>query len=290
MRSRRCRRWAQRASKGERAILAARGVRHQPARRAWRSCRTRSACAEPPRIIEGIDIAHLQGGEMVGSQGLLHRRRAVQGRLPPLQDQARPGEQRLPLDPGSRQPPLPRGGANNELYPDVILIDGGLGQLHAAMDVFKTMDVKPPMVISLAKKEELVYVQAKTEPIRLPRNNTGPEAAAVHPRRGPPLRPALPPHPAAQVAARGGREAGASAAARAEEEGYTSGVVDWRPLLLQPTAARTTRRRLPPAYLRPTLDGSQLLREMSGLPRPVGGELGIFFRLRWTNYPRPIMF
>jgi excinuclease ABC subunit C len=62
-------------------------------------------------------------------------------------------------------------GANNELYPDVILIDGGLGQLHAAMDVFKTMDVKPPMVISLAKKEELVYTQARSEPIRLARNN-----------------------------------------------------------------------------------------------------------------------
>ncbi len=64
-------------------------------------------------------------------------------------------------------------GTNNELFPDVILIDGGLGQLHAAMDVFKEMDVRPPMVISLAKKEELVYVQAKSEPIRVPRNNTG---------------------------------------------------------------------------------------------------------------------
>src|SRR5437868_691717 len=64
-------------------------------------------------------------------------------------------------------------GSNNELYPDVILIDGGLGQLHAALDVFKTMDVKPPMVISLAKKEELVFVQAKTEPLHLARNNAG---------------------------------------------------------------------------------------------------------------------
>jgi excinuclease ABC subunit C len=53
----------------------------------------------------------------------------------------------------------------------VILIDGGLGQLHAAMEVFKSMDVKPPMVISLAKKEELVYVQAKQAPLKLPRNN-----------------------------------------------------------------------------------------------------------------------
>jgi hypothetical protein len=35
------------------------------------------------------------------------------------------------------------------------------------------MDVKPPMVIALAKKEEMVYVQAKSEPLRLARNNTG---------------------------------------------------------------------------------------------------------------------
>jgi hypothetical protein len=39
--------------------------------------------------------------------------------------------------------------------------------------VFKTMDVRPPMVISLAKKEELVYVQEKGEPLKLPRNHLG---------------------------------------------------------------------------------------------------------------------
>ena len=55
----------------------------------------------------------------------------------------------------------------------MICIDGGLGQLNAAMDVFRDMDVKPPMVISLAKKEELVHVQGRAEPVRLPRNNLG---------------------------------------------------------------------------------------------------------------------
>ena len=43
-------------------------------------------------------------------------------------------------------------GASHELYPDIILIDGGLGQLHAALEAFGQMDVKPPMVLSLAKK------------------------------------------------------------------------------------------------------------------------------------------
>lgn len=128
---------------------------------------------EPPRIIEGIDIAHLQGGEMVGSKVCF-----IDG--VPFKDAYR----RYKIKHGqgnndylSIQEIVSRryreAGQSNELYPDVILIDGGLGQLHAAMDVFKTMDVKPPMVISLAKKEELVYVQAKSEPIRLQRNHAG---------------------------------------------------------------------------------------------------------------------
>jgi excinuclease ABC subunit C len=62
-------------------------------------------------------------------------------------------------------------GEGHELYPDVILIDGGLGQLHAALEAFRTLNVKPPMVISLAKKEELIYVQERSEPIRLGREN-----------------------------------------------------------------------------------------------------------------------
>jgi excinuclease ABC subunit C len=129
--------------------------------------------AEPPRIIEGIDIAHLQGGEMVGSKVTF-----IDG--VPFKDSYRRYKIRHAQgnnDYLSIQEVVSRryreAGTNNELYPDVILIDGGLGQLHAALDIFKTMDVKPPMVLSLAKKEELVYMQAKAEPIRLPRNHLG---------------------------------------------------------------------------------------------------------------------
>ncbi|HMB94573.1 MAG TPA: excinuclease ABC subunit UvrC [Tepidisphaeraceae bacterium] len=128
---------------------------------------------EPPRIVEAIDIAHLQGGETVGSKVTF-----IDGS--PFKDSYR--RYKIKHEQGNNdylsiQEVVSRryreAGANNELFPDVIVIDGGLGQLHAALDVFKTMDVKPPMVISLAKKEELVYVQARSEPVRLPRNNPG---------------------------------------------------------------------------------------------------------------------
>ncbi|MGE5608807.1 MAG: excinuclease ABC subunit UvrC [Bacillota bacterium] len=129
--------------------------------------------AEPPRIVEGIDIAHLQGTEMVGSKVCF-----IDG--VPFKE----GYRRYKIKHGqgnndflSIQEVVSRSyreaGANNELYPDVILIDGGLGQLHAALEVFKDMNVKPPMVISLAKKEELIYTQSHSEPIHLPRNHIG---------------------------------------------------------------------------------------------------------------------
>jgi len=129
--------------------------------------------SEPPRIIEGIDIAHLQGGEMVGSKVCF-----IDGM--PFKDCYR--RYKIKHEQGNNdylsiQEVVSRryreAGVSNELFPDVILIDGGLGQLHAAMDVFKQMDVKPPMVISLAKKEELVYTQARSEPIKLARNHLG---------------------------------------------------------------------------------------------------------------------
>lgn len=133
----------------------------------------------PVRCIEGIDIAHLQGGETVGSKVCF-----VDGR--PFKDEYRryrirsftnlPGARANDDYASIREVVLRRyreAGAGEELYPDVILIDGGLGQLHAALDAFGSVDVAPPMVISLAKKEELIYVQSRSEPVRLARNNAG---------------------------------------------------------------------------------------------------------------------
>lgn len=137
---------------------------------------------ETPRIIEGIDIAHLHGQETVGSlvcfiDGKPHKsgyRRFKIRTVAGVDDYA------------SIREVIARrykyAAVAEELYPDVILIDGGLGQLHAAMEAFERLfqaieadgaDArKPPMVVSLAKKEELVYVQAKREPLKLGRNNT----------------------------------------------------------------------------------------------------------------------
>ncbi|MEO1236985.1 MAG: excinuclease ABC subunit UvrC [Planctomycetota bacterium] len=138
------------------------------------SLRKTLGLAEPIRCLECIDIAHLQGGETVGSKVCF-----VDGR--PLKNEYRRYKIKTVSggndDYASIREVVSRryreAGQGNELYPDVIVIDGGLGQLHAAQEAFEDLDVKPPMVISLAKKEELIYVQAKREPIRLSRQNLG---------------------------------------------------------------------------------------------------------------------
>ena len=126
---------------------------------------------EPPRRIEGVDIAHLQGGETVASlvqfiDGLpfkhgyrRYKIRSVEG----VDDFASMREvvtrrfRRLLQD--------------GESFPDLLLIDGGKGQLNAVIETFRALDIEPPMTISLAKREEEIFVPGEAEPHRLSRHS-----------------------------------------------------------------------------------------------------------------------
>ena len=55
----------------------------------------------------------------------------------------------------------------NKPFPDLLLIDGGPGQLSSALDAIKQFQ-NPPLVASLAKREEILYSPCVSEPIRLP--------------------------------------------------------------------------------------------------------------------------
>ncbi len=124
-----------------------------------------------PRIIEGIDIANLQGEESVGSlvcfiDGLAFKNGYKRFRIKTVK-----GQDDYAMIREVVQRRYRHAAEGEELYPDVILIDGGLGQLHAALEACGEMFVRPPMVISLAKREEEIYVQARQRPIKLPRND-----------------------------------------------------------------------------------------------------------------------
>ena len=127
---------------------------------------------DPIRCMEAIDIAHLQGSETVGSKVCFVDGRPLKTEYRHYRINSVDNDDYMAIrEVVSRR--YREAGAGNELYPDVILIDGGLGQLHAALEAFDELDIKPPMVISLAKKEEVIFVQAKTEAIKLGRDNAG---------------------------------------------------------------------------------------------------------------------
>ncbi len=65
---------------------------------------------------------------------------------------------------------LKEGQKNFEKRPDLILIDGGLGQLSSVRKILLELAVDIP-VISLAKKEEEIYVSSSSEPVVLPRSS-----------------------------------------------------------------------------------------------------------------------
>jgi excinuclease ABC subunit C len=123
-----------------------------------------------PRTIEGIDIAHLGGDETVASLVTF-----IDG---------------LPFKPGYRRYKIKsvqgvddfasirevvtrrfrRKAREEEIFPDILLIDGGKGQLNAAQEAFRLLGLEPPALISLAKREEEVYRPGDAEPLRLGRH------------------------------------------------------------------------------------------------------------------------
>ena len=122
--------------------------------------------------MEAIDIAHLGGRDTVGSKVCF-----IDGR--PYKE----GYRRYKIrtadndDFQSMREVVSRryadAGQGLELYPDVILLDGGRGQLNAALEVFRSLDVQPPQVIALAKKEEELHLPDRREPLRLSRHHAG---------------------------------------------------------------------------------------------------------------------
>jgi excinuclease ABC subunit C len=124
-----------------------------------------------PRTIEGRDIAHLDGRDMCGAMVCF-----IDGK--PLKNAYR--RYRIKTVEGNNDFAAIRevvwrryklAGMNEELFPDVILIDGGKGQLSAALSAFEGLEFRPPMLVALAKKEEEIYITGQDKPLRLSRHN-----------------------------------------------------------------------------------------------------------------------
>ncbi len=61
---------------------------------------------------------------------------------------------------------------NQKDYPDLLLIDGGKGQLNAALSAIKEQNIEDLQVASLAKRFEEVYLPGRSEPLSIPRTSS----------------------------------------------------------------------------------------------------------------------
>jgi len=125
----------------------------------------------PPRSIEGIDIAHLDGGQLCGAMVCFIDGKPFKDAYRRYKIQTVAGNDDFASIREVVWRRYKHAGMNAELFPDIILIDGGKGQLSAACSAFDDMEFTPPVLLSLAKKEEIVFVHGRDEPLKLPRRD-----------------------------------------------------------------------------------------------------------------------
>src|SRR5215471_12843956 len=128
---------------------------------------------KPPRRIECFDISNLQGSDIVASMVVWedgrmkksdYRRfiiRSVSGTPDDFQSMREVVTRRYKR--------IQEEGLN---MPDLVLIDGGIGQLHAALSALDSLNIVDQPLASIAKREEIIYIAGREEePIVLERRS-----------------------------------------------------------------------------------------------------------------------
>jgi excinuclease ABC subunit C len=141
--------------------------------------------AEEPRRIESFDISHIQGTDTVASMVVWEKGRMKKSDYRKFiirGDEGRGEEGANENVPGQNDDFASMREAVSRRYrrlqeekkelPGLILIDGGIGQLHAAAQALESLQIINQPVASIAKKEEILYVLGQEdEPIVLERHS-----------------------------------------------------------------------------------------------------------------------
>jgi excinuclease ABC subunit C len=142
---------------------------------------------EPPKRIECFDISHIQGSDTVASMVVwedgrmkksAYRKFIVRGESTPEAAAQNPekSDGLLRDDFASMREVVERRyrrlQQESKPLPSLVLIDGGIGQLHAAAQALDKLEIINQPLASIAKKEEILYVLGReSEPIVLDRHS-----------------------------------------------------------------------------------------------------------------------
>lgn len=128
--------------------------------------------SKPPRRIECFDISNIQGTDNVASMVVFedgqpkksdYRRFKIRGVEGVANDFASMKEVV-----GRRYSRLQK---DEKPFPDLIIIDGGKGQLNAAVEALDELNIKDIDIIGLAKKQEEVYKPGNPKPLLISRRS-----------------------------------------------------------------------------------------------------------------------
>ncbi|MFH1643169.1 MAG: GIY-YIG nuclease family protein [Patescibacteria group bacterium] len=112
--------------------------------------------------IEAYDISNIQGQQATGSMVVFEKGKSNKSLYRKFKIKTIEG----PNDTGMIKEVLSRRLHNNWPKPDLILIDGGKGQLNSALSIKKEFKIKAP-IISLAKKNNELFLEKAKKPILL---------------------------------------------------------------------------------------------------------------------------
>jgi excinuclease ABC subunit C len=125
---------------------------------------------ELPKRIECFDISHIQGTDKVASMVVWEDGRMKKSDYRKFIIRTVVGNDDFASMREVVTRRYSRLQAENKAFPSLILIDGGLGQLHAAVEALEAIGVINQPVASIAKREEIIYVYGQEdEPIVLDR-------------------------------------------------------------------------------------------------------------------------
>jgi len=148
-------------------------TRLRPDEEALRALQEALGLEAPPAHLECFDISHISGTFVVAS--MVHftdgrpdkdryRRFAIKSFIG--NDDFRAMEEVV----GRRYRRLL---AEKKMFPDLVVIDGGRGQIAAALKAFMALDCMPPPLIGLAKKHETIIFPDARAPLNLPAGHAG---------------------------------------------------------------------------------------------------------------------
>ncbi len=126
----------------------------------------------PPKRIESFDVSNIQGSDCVACMVVWEegRMKKADYRKFIIKTVSGPDDFKSMVEVVSRR--YRRLLQERRPLPDLVLVDGGLGQLHAAAAALDALDLTTQPLASIAKKEELIYVRgSEQEPIRLHRHS-----------------------------------------------------------------------------------------------------------------------